>query len=110
MADYYADNPGPDAMTQTAKESTSSHADDTPVGEDEPTGLLPKSILAGKHFEPGDEIVLRITRIMDDQVEVAYAPEKKSDEGEGEEGGEGMGMAEKAGDMAGDSAMRSYME
>lgn len=51
------------------------------------TALLPKSILAGKKFEPGDEVVLRIVRFHGDEVEVAYAPEKP---GEGdEEKGEG---------------------
>lgn len=99
--DNYSD--GPDAMTKQASESNSAHADETPKGnEDEPTGLLPKSILAGKDFQPGDEIVLKINRIMDDQVEVSYAPEKGGEDKGGEEKAEmpeGGGDAEMAGMM-----------
>ena len=47
----------------------------------EVTGILPKEILAGKDFKPGEEIVLKIVAIHDNDVEVAYA----SDKGEGEE-------------------------
>lgn len=107
MADYYSDSEGPDAMTRQAMQSNSSKADETPVGENQPTGLLPKSILAGKDFQPGEEIVLKIVRIMDDQVEVSYAPEKESkDEGPGESPSEGSGEEM----PVGDSQMRSYME
>lgn len=40
------------------------------------TALLPKSILAGKEFQPGEEVVLKVVHIYDDEVEVEYAPEK----------------------------------
>lgn len=40
------------------------------------TALLPKSILAGKEFKPGEEVVLKIVRIHDDEVEVEYAADK----------------------------------
>jgi hypothetical protein len=40
------------------------------------TALLPKSILAGKEFNPGDELVLKVVRLYDDEVEVAYATGK----------------------------------
>jgi hypothetical protein len=48
-------------------------------GEDmgEQTALLPKSILAGKDFKVGDEVVLKITGMHEGEVEVEYAPEKE---------------------------------
>lgn len=80
MADYYADNPGPEETPAPAKESA--HAEQEQTTEEKPTALLPKSILAGQKFEVGDEVVLRITRMMDDQIEVeySYGDEKKGDE------------------------------
>ncbi len=45
------------------------------------TTLIPKSILAGKDFKPGDEVVLKIVKLYDDQAEVEYAPEKGKDSG-----------------------------
>ena len=56
--------------------------------KDGETAVLPKSILAGKDFSPGDEVVLRIVRMHDDSVEVAYAPAKEQEKG-GDKGGEG---------------------
>jgi len=46
---------------------------------DEPTALIPKALLAGKDFKPGEEVVLQIVRIHDDEVEVKYATEKGGD-------------------------------
>lgn len=47
---------------------------------EEPTALLPKSILAGKKFDPGDEVVLKIVAMHGDEVEVEYATEKPGEE------------------------------
>ncbi len=44
------------------------------------TAILPKSILAGKDFKPGEEIVLKITAIHDNDVEVEYASEGGKEE------------------------------
>jgi hypothetical protein len=52
------------------------------------TALLPKSILAGKKFQPGDEIVLKVVRLYDDEVEVEYASAPEGDAGGEDEGGE----------------------
>lgn len=72
---YYEDDP--DDQHSTLKESKDEGAS--------AVGLLPKSILMGKKFNVGDEVVLEITAIHDDQVEVKYsteeAPEDKSEEG-----------------------------
>jgi hypothetical protein len=54
------------------------------------TALLPKSILGGKDFQPGEEVVLKIVGMHDDEVEVSYAPEKaepsSDDEADGNTG------------------------
>lgn len=75
--------------------------------EESPRGLLPKSILMGKDFKPGDEIVLKIDAIHDDEVEVSYAPEKGS-EGDGE--GDMAPPAPSGEGAGGDSEMQSMME
>lgn len=49
-------------------------------GEDESTAILPKSILMGKEFEPGDELVLRIVRMHENEIEVTYASEETGEE------------------------------
>lgn len=52
--------------------------------EEGETALLPRTILQGKDFKPGEEVVLKIVRIMDDQIEVAYATgEEKGGEASG---------------------------
>jgi len=63
------------------------------------TGILPKSILAGKDFKVGDEVVLKIVALHDNDVEVEYASEKG---GEDEGGGyqEEMPAASPSNDMA----------
>lgn len=60
------------------------------------TAILPKSILAGKEFKPGEEVVLKIVAIHDNDVEVEYASEEGSKE---EEAGETP--KEEAAEMAG---------
>jgi hypothetical protein len=55
--------------------------------ENETSALLPKSILAGKEFKVGDEVVLKIDAMYDDEIEVSYATgkeDKPKDEGESE--------------------------
>jgi len=52
--------------------------------EGEPTALLDKSVLGGKEFNVGDEVVLKIVAMHDKEVTVAYAPEKGKDESKGE--------------------------
>jgi hypothetical protein len=57
-----------------------SHEGEEDYGE---TTTIPKSLCPD--MQPGDEVVLRIVRGMDDKWEVAYAPEKGGEEkGEGE--------------------------
>ncbi len=53
----------------------SSAAPDAKPKEDEggETALVPKSLCPG--MEPGEEMVVKIKRVLDDQYEVEYAPE-----------------------------------
>jgi hypothetical protein len=67
--------PQPDEPDQTQGGGDDAAGQDDEKMEGE-TALLPKSILGGKDFQPGDEVVLKIVGMHDDEVEVAYAPEK----------------------------------
>jgi len=46
------------------------------------TGILPKTLMAGKDFKPGEEIVLKVVAVHENDFEVSYA----SEGGEGKEG------------------------
>lgn len=50
---------------------------------DSPTAMIPKSLLAGKKFDPGDEVVLEVVSMHGDEVMVKYASEKP-DKAEGD--------------------------
>lgn len=64
------------------------------------TAILPKSILAGKEFKPGEEVVLKIVAIHDNDVEVEYShDEEKEEESPAEPPMEGAPPAP-GGDMA----------
>lgn len=41
---------------------------------------LPKSVLGGKEFKPGDEVVLEIVQVGEESVVVKYATEGKGEE------------------------------
>lgn len=44
------------------------------------SALLPKSLLMGREFNPGDEVVLKIVHIYEDEVEVQHATEEPEEE------------------------------
>lgn len=68
-----------------SEESTAPVQDRQSVEDsDEPTTIIPKSLLAGKHFEVSDEICLEIVAIHGDEIEVRYSTKG---EGEGESDG-----------------------
>jgi hypothetical protein len=69
---YSDDGIEPNKPTAESEPETEDHGED--MGEQ--TALLPKSILAGKDFKVGDEVVLKITGMHEGEVEVEYAPEK----------------------------------
>jgi hypothetical protein len=103
------DNPGSmyDDADQPPKPSPAEQTPDEEGKEgeqgEEKTYVLPKEILMGKDFKPGDEVVLKIKAIHDDRIEVAYAPAKEQ-EGKQEEGGEGEGAAPGGGGQGGQYA------
>lgn len=70
--DSFADAEMPEGMAAGAKEPAE--------GESGETALLPKSILGGKEFKPGEEVVLKVVNVHDDQVEVAYATGESKEE------------------------------
>jgi hypothetical protein len=105
MADY-SDNAGD---TGDSNYSDAAPPATEPSGQEEksdesPRGLLPKSILMGKDFKPGEEIVLKIEAIHDDEVEVSYAT------GEEGKGGDEGGSQEAPAPQSSDSGMASMME
>lgn len=76
MPDEYFPTAG--AEDDMGMEETPQPDADTPPEETEggTTALLPKSVLGGKDFEPGDEVVLKVVKVHEDEVEVEYASEK----------------------------------
>lgn len=73
------DNYGMDS--DEAAPSMAQDHDESKPHEDKDEGetssaLLPKTLMAGKDFKPGDEIVLKIDHIYEDEFEVSYASEK----------------------------------
>lgn len=83
MANDYFPMAGPSepAGGDQGPEAGAGRGEERPGEDQGNTALLPKSILAGKDFKPGEEVVLKIVRIHDDEVEVAYASEKPGGEG-----------------------------
>jgi len=76
------DQTSADSMGQESSDQSSEQGDKM-EGE---TALLPKSILGGKKFNVGEEVVLKIVHEYGDEVEVAYAPEKPTEDNESMEG------------------------
>lgn len=76
--DYY------DTGDMNPEESSSPEASQRGATEGGESALIPKSLLMGKEFNPGDEVVLKIVHIYEDEVEVQYAPEEPKEEGHSE--------------------------
>lgn len=91
---------GPDLYTDAAPEAETpaEESEETPTSSEEatePTAEIPKAVLGGKDFKPGEEVVLQVVQVMEDTVLVKYASEEGGGE---EEGGEyGAPPAEPAG-------------
>jgi len=93
MPSYYDDSDEMDdssSPTKSEGDESSSKSKAKEEDDNQVTALLPKSILMGKKFKPGEEVVLKIVHEYDDEIEVAYATEKKSkdDSGESDRGDE----------------------
>lgn len=75
MAAY--SNPGRDEGMYDDAEPAAKPAGESSESQGESaTATIPKALLAGKEFKPGDEIVLKIVSIGEDDAVVEYAPEK----------------------------------
>jgi hypothetical protein len=88
--DYFADAPA-SQKKQGTKPPGEGDEESKEEGEYGETAVIPKALLGGKEFKPGDEMVVQIVAVHGDRVEIKYAPEG----GKGEEGeGEGEAQAE----------------
>jgi len=67
-----------DSAPSTAQEGDAKTT--TEPGEENETALLPKTILGGKEFKPGEEVVLKIVADHGEEVEVEYATEPAKDD------------------------------
>lgn len=81
MAYYNAPDDAPESPDAPAANPEGGGDEGDEQGMQGETTLIPKSILAGKDFKPGDEVVLKIVKLYDDQAEVEYATEKGKDSG-----------------------------
>lgn len=90
-ADYYSDAQAEPAAPAAEEAAPAEETEPTPEKETtEPVAELPKNILGGKTFKPGEEVVLEIVEVRENSVLVKYASEKGGEgEGEGYGGGEG---------------------
>lgn len=50
--------------------------------DNEETALIPKSLLMNKDVDVGDQVILDVVHVYDDEVEVAYMTKDKKDEDE----------------------------
>jgi len=53
--------------------------------DEESTGLLPTEFFQGKELKPGTVCKVRITQVLNGQVQVAYVPHKEVEPAPGEE-------------------------
>lgn len=91
--DPYADAaPAPEAPPADEaepQEETDPNAENEEEGDSQ-TAEIPKGVLGGKDFKPGEEVVLEVVQVMEDSVLVKYASEKGGEKEEGEPKGKGM--------------------
>lgn len=100
MRNYFDDEPASPAP-EAAEESQE------PKPENEAnTALLPKAVFAGREVQPGDTCEFTVTRVLEDEVQVAY----KSSESEEAEEAEEEEPAEEAEAPAPESPMAGLME
>ena len=75
--DGYSDDSGMDSKDGMAKEDN----------DDSASALLPKSVLGDHKLKPGDQVILEVVHIYEDEVEVKYGKkDKKKDDSDEDEG------------------------
>lgn len=78
---------GPATAEPTTPEAPAAETEEAPEKEqadESQTAELPKSVLGGKEFKPGEEVVLEVVQVMENSVLVKYASEKSEEEYGGE--------------------------
>lgn len=82
-ADYYggSDEDSMDDKPEMGRDDDAGKVDEE---EKDTTALIPKTLFAGKDFKPGDEIVLKIVHLYEDEAEVEYAHGDEKEEGKPE--------------------------
>jgi hypothetical protein len=63
------------------QEPAEPQAEETTTDESQ-TAEIPKSVLGGKDFKPGEEVVLQVVQVMENSVLVKYASEEEPGETE----------------------------
>ena len=78
---YYSDASAPTPAASPAEDPQPKEGADAKEGEsDSQTAELPKAVLGGKEFKPGEEVTLQVVQVMEDSVLVKYASEKPDEE------------------------------
>ena len=76
-SNYYADAEPPQDQSGPPDKDTSQEKEDA---GDAQTAEIPKGVLGGKDFKPGEEVVMRVVQVMEDSVLVKYASGEKEEE------------------------------
>jgi len=101
--DKYGSNPG-SSQDDYFNDGPSSTPKDKQAEGDQEEGLLPKSLMAGKSFKPGDEIILEVTYVGEKDFGVRYS----TGDDKGKEEGKSSDMPEKeTADMGGGGGSES---
>src|ERR1035437_4867913 len=80
---YYSDASASTPAASPAEDPHPKEGADAKEGEsDSQTAELPKAVLGGKEFKPGEEVTLQVVQVMEDSVLVKYASEKPDEEEE----------------------------
>jgi hypothetical protein len=102
--DYFADAPETKGEERTMPKEGEGEEE---YGE---TAVIPKALLGGKEFKPGEEVVMQIVSMRGDQVVIKYATGEGKEEEGGEQEPEGAAPPGEEAQPKGDTEMQSMME
>jgi hypothetical protein len=74
------ETPGGDSLYDDAPDAGSAATAESKEDEGGETALIPKSLCPG--MKPGDEVTLKIERVLEDQYEASYTPKGGEEESE----------------------------
>lgn len=78
-SNYYADAEPSTAPDGPPDKDTSPEKEEA---GDAQTAEIPKGVLGGKDFKPGEEVVMQVVQVMEDSVLVKYASQKEEEKEE----------------------------